>query len=137
MNTIIGKAVEVKEMNLVGTIYDYNEKFVWVQTSEDFYVVAASKVTEVIEAPEAPEAAFEAALEAAGLEFDGVVDGELQFTYVIKGFTYDIMASVDFEYNEFYMDTTHKGFDREEWANKKTYKKAATLVKNIIKWADK
>jgi len=129
--------VEVKEMNLVGKIYDQNEKFIWIETTEDIFVVAASKVTEVIEETERPEAAFEAALEAAGIEWSGFCDGELQFTYVIKGFTYDIMASIDLEYNEFYMDTKHKGFEDHDWANKKEFKKLSTLVKNIIKWADK
>jgi preprotein translocase subunit YajC len=132
---MMNKMVEVKEMGLVGKVYDLNEKFVWVETSEDLYCVKAEMVAEIIEA--APEAAFEAALDAAGLEWNGFVDGDLQFTYVIKGSTYDLMASIDLEYNEFYMDTKHKGFEDHDWANKKSYKKIATLVKNIIKWADK
>ena len=137
---MMNKLVEVKEMNLVGKIYDYNQKFVWIETTEDIYQVKIEKVTEVVEAAEASEeTAFEAALDAAGLKWDGVVDGDREFSYIIEGAVYDIMVNLDFENNEFYMDTTHKGMEKEEteWKNKKSFKKLNTIIKNVIKWADK
>jgi len=127
--------VEVKEMNLIGTIYDRNEKYIWIENAEDLYMIPAYKVTAVEEVRE--EQAFEKAMEEAGLKFDGYSDGEREFTYHITGFTYDVMASVDFENNTFYMDTKHKGLNVEDWANKKTYKKLSTLIKNVIKFTDK
>jgi hypothetical protein len=136
---MMNKTVEVKEMGLVGKVYDLNEKFIWVETSEDIYVVKAEMVTEIIEAPEAPEAAFEAAMEAAGLSWDGYSEGENEVSYMIKGFTYDVMCSLDFNYGIFSMDTTHKGIEKDqtEWHNEKSFKKLNTLIRNVIKWAEK
>lgn len=136
----MNQMVEVKEMGLVGKVYDMNEKFIWIETIEDLYVVKAEMVTEIIEAaPEAPEAAFEAAMDAAGLSWDGFCDGEGEFTYVIQGFTYDVMAAIDFNHEIFSMDTTHKGMEKEEaeWHNAKEFKKLNTLIRNVIKWAEK
>ena len=137
---MLNKMVEVKEMNLVGTVYDHNEKFIWIETTEDLYVVKAEMVEEIIEAaPEAPEAAFEAAMDAEQLKWDGFCDGDGEFTYVVEGFTYDVMVNIDFNNNTFAMDTTHKGMDKEEteWHNAKSFKKLNTLIRNVIKWAEK
>jgi len=137
---MMNQMVEVKEMNLVGKVYDQNEKFIWIETTEDIYVVKAEMVTEIIEAaPEAPEAAFEAAMEAAGFEWDGYSEGDGEISYMIKGFTYDVMCSLDFNYGIFSMDTTHKGMEKEEaeWHNAKEFKKLNTLIRNVIKWAEK
>ena len=137
---MLNKLVEVKEMNLVGKIYDYNEKFVWIETTEDLYQVKMEKITEVVEAAEVTEeAAFEAALDEAGFSWDGFVDGEGEFSYIVKGSTYDVMVGLDFNNNDFYMDTNHRGIEKEEteWNNKKSFKKLNTIIKNVIKWADK
>ena len=127
---MMNKMAEVKEMNLVGTIYDYNEKFVWIETKEDIYVVKAEMVTEIVEA---------AAITEAGFTWDGFVDGDGEFSYVIEGFTYDVMVNIDFNYGTFSMDTCHKGIEKEEteWHNAKQFKKMNTLIRNVIKWAEK
>jgi hypothetical protein len=136
---MLNKKVEVKEMNLVGTVYDYNEKMIWVETTEDIFVVKAEMVTEIIEAAATPEQAFEAALEDAGINWDGFVDGDGEYSYIVYGFTYDVMCSLDFNNNSFSMDTNHKGIEKEEteWNNAKEFKKLNTLIRNVIKWAEK
>ena len=135
------KMVEVKELNIQGTVHDFNENYIWIETDEDIFVVKAEKVTEVAEIAEAAEFdnEFERAMSENGIEFDGYTDGE-NVSYMIEGFTYSIDAYLDFENDCYYFETLHKGRDEDDepvWANRKEYKKLSTLIKNILKWTDK
>lgn len=46
---MLNKRVEVKELNLVGTVCNYTKKHIWIETSKGVYVVDAHKVTEIKE----------------------------------------------------------------------------------------
>jgi hypothetical protein len=131
------KMVAVKGMDLVGKVIDSNAKYVTIETADDVYIFAADKVVEYAAPVELNE--FEAAMEKAEIAFDGYTDGD-NLTYMIEGFTYTIDCYLDFESGIFSLETKHKGIEREDeksWANKVEYKKLSTLIKNVIKWADK
>jgi hypothetical protein len=134
------KMVEVKELNIIGTVHDFNEKYIWIENDEDIFVVKADKVTQFVEAAAEPEFDndFERAMSENGIEFDGYTDGD-NVSYMIEGFTYSINAYLDFESGVYTLDTLHKGKDEDsrEWANRKEYKKLSTLIKNTLKWTDK
>ncbi|MEE5180993.1 hypothetical protein JDW21_18770 [Bacillus subtilis] len=133
---MLNTRVEVKKMNLTGIVYDYNEKYIWVQTQEDIFKVKADQVSEIKEEVSEAEI-FENAILEQGFPCDGFVDGEKEFTFFVKGFTYDISCFLNFENGEFYMDTKHRSFEDRDWNNKKKYKNLNTLIKNVIKWAKK
>jgi hypothetical protein len=141
---MLNKLVEVKEMNLIGTVIDFNEKFITIENDQDIYIVAAAKVEDHTPAFASTISnawdTFEAALTEANISFDGYTEGDYTVTYMIEGFTYSIMINLDFETETFSLETKHKGLDRDdekEWCNKVEYKKLSTLVKNTIKWTDK
>ena len=136
--------VQIAGTNIIGTVFDFNENYIWVANDEDIFVTKKEKIIEIAEAPEAApvreyENELEKVLDEMGIEFDGYTDGE-NVTYMIEGLTYTIDAYVDNEEGLYYLETFHKGQDEDgetKWSNRIQYKKISTLIKNILKWADK
>lgn len=141
MDKMIGKQVESKKMNLEGIVYDYNAKYIWIQTTEDIYCVKADQVTDVVEVVEVAatyENDLEKFLVENNISFDCYTDNTDR-SYMIEGGTYTIDCYCDFEYDQYSIETLHNGFEREkdQWNNKKTYKKLSTLIKNVEKYINK
>jgi hypothetical protein len=136
--------VQIAGTNIIGTVYDFNENYIWVANDEDIFVTKKEKVVEIAEAPEAaPVREYENELERVltenKIDFDGYSDGE-NISYMIEGFTYTIDAYVDNVSGLYSFETFHKGQDEDgetKWSNRVEYKKLSTLIKNILKWADK
>lgn len=136
---MLNKTVEAKELNLKGIVYDYNEKFVWIENEVDLYKIAIEKVTEV-ETVETYENDLEKYLYENEVKFDGITDGD-NVSYMINGGTYLVDVYLDLENSIFSLETKHNGFEKEEgqdeWANRKSYKKLSTLINNVEKWINK
>lgn len=130
--------VQINGTDIIGELYDYNEKFAQVATERDIFVVKINEITEITPIVEFDNE-FEKAMSENGIEFDGYTDGE-NVSYMIDGFTYSIDVYLDFESGIFALETLHKGKeddDSRDWANRKEYKKLSTLIKNTLKWTDK
>lgn len=136
--------VQIAGTNIIGTVYDFNENFIWVATNDDIFVTKKEKIIEIVEAAPAAqireyENELERVLTENGIAYDGYSDGE-NISYMIEGLTYTLDAYLDNVEGLYFLETFHKGQDDKEdskWSNRKEYKKLSTLIKNIMKWTDK
>ncbi|MDR7207658.1 hypothetical protein [Priestia megaterium] len=143
---------EINGHVVVGKVYDYNDRYLHIETENDFYVIDARQSFEVIKPEvkgmtdqEFAEMQIEAFLEEKGYTWDSY-SGMGEVVYHIEGITYSVMLTV-YEDGEYHIETTHIERARREeekpsweqdhskaWANSVTRKTIRGALNYTLKY---